>query len=221
MVGLRALRKGRHPISQKEVDMAAGYDFQGLLRTFLNDEVSLTGGEKTSVVQHIKDRIQTYNFYRQKFGPSQVHNLREHEFHHFLTPSGNKSWTNLQRACKGATSEMEKLKRALLHLQKETIPLEGRLNEVSRGGELYLKGFGRNLCTGLLHIFNPKKYGVWNSRSHKVLNHLDRLPYISSNFGESYVRFNSELIKLADGLKITLVHLDVFLWWFDENIIRK
>ena len=199
----------------------AKYDIQHLFPTFLNDEVSLTGGQKTSVRKHIEDRIQTYNFYRSKFSPIQVHNLKDHEFHHFLTPSGNKSWTNLQRACKEGTSKMEKLKRGLLHLQKEEFPVGVRLNDVSRGGKLYIKGFGRNLTTGLLHIFDPKKYGVWNSRSHKVLKHLDRLPYISSNLGESYVRFNSELIKLADELKTTLTHLDVFLWWLDENIIGK
>ena len=199
----------------------AEYDFQHLLSTFLNDKVSLTGGEKISVKRHIDLRVQTYNFYRHKFGPTQIQNLREDEFHHFLTPSGNQSWTNLQRACKQATSEMEKLKRALLHLQKEESAVDIRLNNVSRGGKLYVKGFGRNLTTGLLHIFNSNKYGVWNGRSHKVLNHLERLPYISSNFGESYVRFNSELIKFADELETTLVHLDVFLWWFDENIIGK
>lgn len=199
----------------------AEYDFQHLLSTFLNDKVSLTGGEKIPVKKHIEQRIQVYDFYRHKFSPTQVHNLREDEFHHFLTPSGNQSWTNLQRACKQATSEMEKLKRALLHLQKEESAVEIRLNNVSRGGKLYVKGFGRNLTTGLLHIFNSNKYGVWNARSHKVLNHLERLPYISSNFGESYVRFNSELIKFADELETTLVHLDVFLWWFDENIIEN
>jgi hypothetical protein len=208
-----------YPISSEEESMPE-YDFKSLFSTFLDDEVSLTGGGKTTVRRHIEERIQTYNFYRQKFSPTQIQNLKEDEFHYFLTPSGNKSWTNLQRACKQATSEMEKLKRALLHLQKQSIPLEERLNEVSRGGELYVKGFGRNLCTGLLHIFDPDKYGVWNNRSHKVLNHLDRLPYISSNFGESYARFNSELMKFASELKTTLIHLDVFLWWFDENEIK-
>ncbi len=199
----------------------AEYDFQHLLSTFPNDKVSLTGGEKIPVKKHIEQRIQVYDFYRYKFSPTQVRNLRQDEFHHFLTPSGNQSWTNLQRACKEGTSEMEKLKRGLLHLQKEEFPVGVRLNDVSRGGKLYVKGFGRNLTTGLLHIFDSKKYGVWNSRSHKVLKHLDRLPNISSNFGESYVRFNSELIKFADELKITLTHLDVFLWWLDENIIGK
>jgi hypothetical protein len=69
---------------------------------------------------------------------------------------------------------MEKLKRALLHLQKEKVPVEERLNDVSRGGRLYVKGLGRNLTTGLIHIFDSNKYGVWNNRSHKVLKHLKR-----------------------------------------------
>jgi hypothetical protein len=197
------------------------YDFSHLFQSFLNEEVSLTGGGKTPVRKHIEDRVQTYNFYQHKFAPTQIQNLREDEFHYFLTPSGNRSWTNLPRACKQATSEMEKLKRALLHLQKEEFPVHIRLNNVSRGGKLYVKGFGKNLTTGLLHMFNSNKYGVWNTRSEEVLRHLKRLPYISSNFGESYVRLNFELTKFARELKTTLVHLDVFLWWFDENIIGK
>ena len=197
------------------------YDFKNLFPTFLDAKVSLTGGGKISVKEHIEERIEAYNSYRHKFSPTQIQNLRREDFHYFLTPSGNKSWTNLQRACKQAASDMQKLKTVLVHLQKENIPVEVRLNDVSKGGKLYVKGFGRNLTTGLLHIFNSIKYGVWNSRSHKVLNHLNRLPYISSNFGESYIRFNSELIKLADELNTTLVHLDVFLWWLDENIIGK
>jgi hypothetical protein len=199
----------------------ADYDLKTLFLTFLDAKVSLTGGEEILVKEHIEERTEAYNSYRHKFSPTQIQDLKREDYHYFLTPSGNKSWTNLQRRCKKAASDMQKLKTALLHLQKETIPVEVRLNDVSRGGTLYVKGFGRNLTTGLLHIFNSKKYGVWNSRSHKVLDHLNRLPYISSKFGESYVRFNSELIKFADELKTTLVHLDVFLWWFDENIIGK
>ena len=197
------------------------YDFKNLFPTFLDAKVSLTGGGEISVKEHIEERIEAYNSYRHKFSPTQIQNLRREDFHYFLTPSGNKSWTNLQRACKQAASDMQKLKTVLLHLQKENIPVEVRLNDVSKGGKLYVKGFGRNLTTGLLHIFNSKKYGVWNSRSHKVLNHLNKLPYVSSNFGESYARFNSELMKFADELKTTLIHLDVFLWWFDKNIIGK
>ena len=196
------------------------YDFKNLFPTFLDAKVSLTGGGEISVKEHIEERIEAYNSYRHKFSPMQIQNLRREDFHYFLTPSGNKSWTNLQRACKQAASDMQKLRTVLLHLQKENIPVEVRLNDVSKGGKLYVKGFGRNLTTGLLHIFNSKKYGVWNSRSHKVLNHLNRPPYISSNFGDSYARVNSELMKFADELKITLIHLDVFLWWFDENVIK-
>jgi hypothetical protein len=66
-------------------------------------------------------------------------------------------------------------------------------------------------------IYDWQKYGVWNNRSQKVLNYLKRLPYISSNFGQSYIRFNSELQKLAGELETDLVILVGFLWWFGEN----
>lgn len=195
-------------------------DLQQIFIIFSNDKVSLTGGEKISVKRHIEERKQVYDLYRQKFSPTQIKNLTKNDFRHFLTPSGNKSWTNLQRACKQGALEMGRLKETLLHLQKEEIPIENRVNAVSKGGKFYIRGFGKNLVTGLLHVFNWRKYGVWNNRSQKVLTHLNRLPYISSNLGQSYIRFNSELIKLANELQTDLVHLDVFLWWLDENEIK-
>jgi hypothetical protein len=206
---------GKEEINMEELEL------QELFTLFLSDKVSPTGGEKMSVKRHIEERMQVYDFYRNKFSPTQVRNLREDEFHYFLTSSGNKSWTNLQRRCKQATSEMEKLRKALLHLQREEIPIEDRLNDVSIGGKIYIRGFGKNLVTALLHIFNPQKHGVWNGRSQKVLNYLNRLPYISSNFGQSYLRVNCELTKLADELKTDLIYLDVFQWWFDENKIKS
>lgn len=129
---------GTHSRFERKEQMTE-YDFQRLFSTFLNDEISLTGGGKTPVRKHIEDRMQTYNFYKHKFSPTQIQNLRREDFHYFLTPSGNQSWTNLQRKCKQAISDMQKLKTALLHLQKENILVEGRLNDVSRGGNFTSK----------------------------------------------------------------------------------
>ena len=130
------------------------------------------------------------------------------------------SWTNLQRRCKKATDQMGKLKDNLIYLQNEVVPIAERLNAIMRGGNLYVKGFGLNLTTGLLHVFDWGKYGVWNNRSQKVMDRLRRLPYLStSNLGQSYSRFNSNLQELGKELEIDLVQLDGFLWWVDENKI--
>jgi len=102
-------------------------------------------GPKATGEEWIRMRKETYDVYRQKFSPSQIGNLLESDFHHFLTSKGNMSWTNLQRGCKKATDQMGKLKDNLIYLQNEVVPIGERLNAVMRGGNLYIKGFGLNL----------------------------------------------------------------------------
>jgi hypothetical protein len=188
------------------------------LAVFLNDKVTIPFGRKILGKDWIEERKETYEIYRRKFSRMQIKYITENEFHYFLTFKGNKSWTNLPRRCKGVTQEMRKLKHVLGYLQDESILVEDRLNTVLRGGKFHITGFGKNLATGLLHVFDWRKYGVWNNRSQKVLTQMRRLPYISySNLGQSYGRFNSELQKLARELETDLAHLDGFLWWLDEN----
>lgn len=193
-----------------------------LFEDFLADRIVLFSDEKMTGEEWIKERKSVYKFYRDKFSPGRINSLTKDDFSFFLTFRGNKSWTNLQRSCKQLTEDMEKLKKILLYLQVESTPIVDRLNSVTRGGKLHSKGFGKNLATGLLHLFNWQKYGIWNNRSEKVMSDLNRLPYISSNFGQSYVHLNSELLKLADELNTDLVYVDGFLWWLDHhNKINK
>jgi hypothetical protein len=186
--------------------------------TFLRDKIRAPGGERVLGEEWIRRKKSIFEFYKHKFSPAQIENLMESDFHHFLTLKGNMSWSNLQRGCKKTTEKMGRLKDVLLYLQDESITIEDRLNAVLRGGEFHIEGFGINLATGLLHVFDWQKYGVWNNRSQKVLTQLRRLPYISySNLGQSYVRINSELQRLANEIGTDSVNLDLFLWWLDEN----
>jgi hypothetical protein len=185
--------------------------------SFLNDTISLPGGDEVTGAELIKKRKGIYDVYRHKFASTQVENLSENDFHHFLTPTGNMSWP-LQRGCKRVTNRMERLREVLKYLQNEENEIADRLNAVLQGGKFYIKGFGKNLATGLLHVFNWHKYGVWNNRSQTVLRKLDHLPNISySNFGQSYSRFNSELQRICKDLEIDLAELGCFLWWLDDR----
>ena len=190
---------------------------QKLFEEFLSDKTPQPFTANLRIREWIIERKNTYNLYKDKFSSNRLANLRDYEFHHFLTFKGNKSWTNLPRACKQVTLDMHKLQASLIHIQDDSVTIENRLNDVVRGGKLYIKGFGKNLATGLLHVFNWHKYGVWNNRSQTVLTRLGRLPYISSSdFGGSYIRFNSQLREFATELNTDLVHLDGFLWWLDH-----
>ncbi len=190
---------------------------QNLYRDFLNSNIKIPGKELVGVKDLISRKKEIYRVYKIKFSQPNVQNLSESDFSFFLTLKGNLSWSNLQRGCKKVTKDMEKLRKALVYLQKEEIPIEIRLSGVAKGGDFYLRGFGKNLITGLLHIFDWTKYGVWNNRSEKVLNKLRRLPYISSNFTNSYLDINNSLQTLARDIGTDLVYLDMFLWWLDYN----
>lgn len=184
---------------------------------FLNDSISITGGETLKTTTWIELRKEAYSVYRNKFMAGSIQNLSQDDFAHFLTFKGNQSWTNLQRGCKRVIEDMGRLRETLVYLGDETIQIETRLSGVSQNGRFYVKGFGKNLITGLLHVFDWKKYGIWNNRSQKVLNRLGCLPYISTNFGQSYIRVNKKLQILSDELNTDLVHVDGFLWWLDDS----
>lgn len=190
-------------------------ELKNLFNEFLESRINHPAIGIKSGDQWIKERKETYEFYRDKFSPSKINELTKKDFHFFLTFRGNKSWTNLPRGCMRVTSEFEKLKESLIYLQNESLSIKDRVNELMRG-KFHIRGFGKNLVTGLLHIFNWQKYGVWNNRSEKVLDALGRLPFVSSDPGESYVRINSELCRMANEIETDLVYLDGFLWWLDE-----
>lgn len=192
-------------------------DLNKLFSEFLSDKVTIPPVTSLSIKDWIEERKITYRLYKSKFSPLQISRLSESDFHHFLTSSGNKSWTNLPRGCKRVTADMVRLKESILHIQDESISLEKRLNAVVKGGSKYIKGFGKNLVTGLLHVRDWGKYGVWNNRSQVVLADLGRLPRLSNNFAESYLSFNQELKNIASEINTDLVSLDGFLWWLDHN----
>lgn len=191
-------------------------DLQMLFDEFLLAPIELLTETNTGN-EWIKERKSVYDFYRDKFSLQRIAQLRADEFEAFLTAKGNKSWTNLPRSCKRLTRDMIKLRKILIYLQDESIPVGKRLDKVTAGGDLYMKGFGKNLATGILHNINWRKYGVWNNRSQMALGRLNLLPTLSSHFGENYIRINNTLQLLAKQLKTDLVYVDGFLYWIDEE----
>lgn len=191
-------------------------NLQVLFDEFLLAQIDLFKETKTGD-EWIQERKAAYDLYRDKFHPHKINQLTAKEFETFLTMKGNKSWTNLPRSCKCLTQDMDKLRKVLVYLQNESLPVTTRLNEVTVGGKLYMKGFGKNIATGILHVINWQKYGVWNNRSQRASEQLNLLPELSLNFGESYVRINDTLDLLAQQLKTDLVYVDGFLYWLDEN----
>jgi hypothetical protein len=112
-----------------------------------------------------------------------------------------------------------KSKRAIIHIQDETIPVESRIRDVMRGGKFYVRGIGKNIATGILHTCDrDDMYGVWNRRSEEGLKALRkdvRLKY--NDHGLSYSRVNFELNQLKEELNTDLVILDGFMWYASKK----
>ncbi len=105
---------------------------QNLYRDFLNSNIKIPGKELVGVKDLISRKKEIYRVYKIKFSQPNVQNLSESDFSFFLTLKGNLSWSNLQRGCKKVTKDMEKLRKALVYLQKEEIPIEIRLSGVAK-----------------------------------------------------------------------------------------
>lgn len=190
-----------------------------LFDQFLKEQVHIGARIiKDSGYSWIEERKSVYQFYRQKFNPRVLRHLTPHDFHHFLTFRGNQSWTNLPRACSQLTDDMTKLREILRHLQDKSIRVEDRINDVLAKGRLHSKGCGKNLATGMLHIFDWSQYGVWNNLSEDVIKKLELMPQLPvKNPGQIYVLFNNVLCDIAKDLDIDLVSLDGFLYWLDDT----
>jgi hypothetical protein len=92
-----------------------------------------------------------------------------------------------------------------------------RIKDVMRGGRLHLRGFGKNIATGILHTRDGQdQYGVRNKRTEGALKILKRKPPISKDLGLSYTRINSELLRLKRELGTDLVMLDGFIWYVSK-----
>jgi PhoPQ-activated pathogenicity-related protein len=60
----------------------AEYDLKALFLTFLDAKVSLTGGEEIFVKEHIEERTEAYNSYREQVEGSNLQNSIKHKEGH-------------------------------------------------------------------------------------------------------------------------------------------
>jgi hypothetical protein len=77
-----------------------------------------------------------------------------------------------------------------------------------------VKGLGPAVITAILHFLDPRRYGILNGASERVLLRLGLYPGLPStaSFGERYEAVNRVLLDLAAALGIGLGLLDA-LWW--------
>jgi hypothetical protein len=91
----------------------------------------------------IDARDEVLGRYRPVFTPEGVARLSAEEFRDFLMFRNNRHWSGLQRLGPRVTQDMGALRRALLDLLDEQIPINQRLNRLLPGGRARVKKLGK------------------------------------------------------------------------------
>lgn len=167
----------------------------------------------------LSDRKEAYKEFQSRFSKQEIvsPNALSKTYRDFLSFRKNKSWTALQRFGIKALKHLDELRELIIFLQNESILIQERINK-SLGEDYYVEGIGIGILTGLLHMFNPTKYGVWNSRTIDALEKMKRKPELTSDTGHSYLLVNKELQKLATELKTDLTTIDGLMWYVSKRI---
>ena len=172
---------------------------------------------EVSVDAWMADRRRAKEHYRKMFRAENLGVMSSEDFASFLYFRNNRAWTQLYRQGLQLTRNISDLRGVIAHLQDESMDIASRIRDALRGGDYHLRGFGKNIATGILHICDEKdQYGLWNNRTEEGLKRLKRKPLFSQDLGLSYVRINNELMKLKNELNTDLVMLDGFMWYLSK-----
>ncbi len=196
-----------------EVNLATIFaEFNGL-------ENFTIGTSIESIPLWLTERLRAYDDFRNRLTQDKLVSFEKicYDYKQFLYLENNRSWSNLHRTGLKALDNPEKLWKLITYIQDETIPIQDRITD-SLKGQYYVHGVGRNIVTGLLHMFYPDKYGVWNSRTEDTLNLLRRKPVGVSGTGNLYVAVNEELKKLAKELDTNLTIIDGLMWYVSKRL---
>jgi len=151
--------------------------------------------------------------------------MKAADFKSFLYFKNNRCWTQLYRRSLRLINDMEALRRAIAHLQDESIPVEIRLRDVLHGGSYWMNGLGINIATAILHICDQNdRYGVWNNRTEDALSKLGYLKQRVYDRGKDYLVINgclhdleADLRKCKPDLSIDLDFVDSFVWFISKD----
>lgn len=172
-----------------------------------------------NVPSWIMERHRAYGEFRGKLSQNKLVSLEKlsEDFRQFLYFENNHSWTKLYRTGLAALSNPEKLWKLLVSIQDESVPIQHRI-ENALEGRYYVYGIGKNIITGLLHMFNPDEYGVWNNRTDDTLKLIRRKPPPTAGIGNKYLSINRELKTLATELDTDLTTIDGLMWYVSKRL---
>lgn len=185
------------------------------LQNLMESEATIDDPDYAFITSHRDETIRTYQAI---FSPSRISFLTKSDFTGFLLWRNNHHWNSLHRVGSYMVEDMDVLKEALTILLDESMPIEGRINQIrperTWGKNSMVSHMGMPVLSAILLIVHPEKYGVWNNTSDTGLK-LTRLwdkNWETQPTGTSYCEMNQIYQELCSILKVDLWTLDA-LWW--------
>ncbi len=146
------------------------------------------------------------------FSPQGIATLTKQDMTGFMRYEQNRRWKDISK--ENVAEDLDCLKKALLILVDDTIPLADRLNDIEPGrGEHAVPFLGKAKLSAILLVTHPREYGVWNDYSERALRGMGLFPVFEDGWylGEQYMAVNSVLQTLAKEYGLTMWWLDVIL----------
>ena len=185
----------------------------------MGPEMENLGPEKRKKIAAVRKKV--FSKYSGLFRPENIQGLTKAEYTEFLKYRYNRASPGLYRAGGKVVNDMRRLRRALSILVDGRHELVGRIDKIlPKGGDPFIKTFGRAQLTTVLHFRDPKGYGIFNGATEGAVRDLKLTPHYvrGMSFGEKYVLFNRTLLRLARELNVDLWTLQ---WMWQKNSASK
>jgi MoxR-like ATPase len=171
------------------------------------------------VQRWLEEKVKAFNKWREVFRVENLDKLTADDFRRFLSVKENRSWDGIQRQSK-VYKDIGKLRRTLKYLvsglNDQTMEeIKEKLDNIlTSDGEYKIKGLGRAIITGIMHICDTKnRLGVLNKQ---VVEAFEKLglpsPDPSSSPGQQYLAYNEILGFLGRKYGLNLYQVDMLMF---------
>ncbi len=184
----------------------------GFMSRISPDQIAVLRDATPGVMKLRLQELEVCQYWGVIFSAKGIATLTKQDMTGFMSYQQNKRWREISK--EDVTTDMDRLRQALLCLVDESRPVVARLNLLEPGyGRLAVPHLGKAKLTPILLVAHPKQYGVWNDYSERALQNMGLFPEFAEGWhlGDQYAAVNHVLTRLATEYRVSLWWLDVIL----------
>lgn len=175
-------------------------------------QIGVIRDAQTNVLAMRLQEVEVCEYWSVIFSAKGVATLTKQDITGFLSYRQNHRWREISK--EDVAADMPRLRAALSVLLNESVDIVERLDSLEPGrGALAVLHLGKAKLTPILLVTNPRRYGVWNDYSERVLRGMGLFPDFNpdQHLGAQYLAVNRVLSGLAAEYRLSLWRLDIIL----------